>query len=131
MKNFSLVVCFLCFCGFLNAQTIDKDTVKTINLNEVIIKDPSTKGLIIILPEVKDNVIYAGKKTAVIQISSINADLSTNNSRQVFAKVPGISIWESDGSGIQTGIASRGLSPNRSWEFNVRQNGVDITYDSF
>jgi Fe(3+) dicitrate transport protein len=131
MKNCILVVCFLCICGYLKAQTIDKDTVKVVNLNEVIIKDPSTKGLILTIPEVKDNVIYAGKKTAVIQISSINADLSTNSSRQVFAKIPGISIWESEGSGIQTGIASRGLSPNRSWEFNVRQNGIDITSEVF
>ena len=51
--------------------------------------------------------------------------------RQVLAKVPGIHIWESDPSGIQIGIAARGLSPNRSWEFNVRQNGYDISADPF
>jgi Fe(3+) dicitrate transport protein len=51
--------------------------------------------------------------------------------RQVLAKVPGIHIWESDPSGIQIGIAARGLSPNRSWEFNVRQNGYDIAADPF
>lgn len=131
MKSHISVLCFLCFWSHLNAQNIEKDTVKVVNLNEVTVKDPTNNGLITILPEVKDNIIYAGKKTAVIQMTSINADLSTNNSRQVFAKIPGISIWENDGSGIQTGIASRGLSPNRSWEFNVRQNGVDITSDVF
>ena len=47
------------------------------------------------------------------------------------AKVPGIHTWESDGSGIQIGMATRGLSPNRSWEFNVRQNGYDISSDPF
>ncbi len=47
------------------------------------------------------------------------------------AKIPGIHVWESDGSGIQIGIASRGLSPNRSWDFNVRQNGYDISADPF
>ncbi|MBK8519793.1 MAG: TonB-dependent receptor [Chitinophagaceae bacterium] len=51
--------------------------------------------------------------------------------RQIVAKVPGIHIWESDGSGIQIGLAARGLSPNRSWEFNVRQNGYDIAADPF
>ena len=39
--------------------------------------------------------------------------------------------WESDPSGIQIGIAARGLSPNRSWEFNIRQNGYDIAADPF
>jgi Fe(3+) dicitrate transport protein len=51
--------------------------------------------------------------------------------RQVMAKIPGIHIWESDPSGIQIGIAARGLSPNRSWEFNIRQNGYDIAADPF
>jgi Fe(3+) dicitrate transport protein len=83
------------------------------------------------MPNVSDNVIYAGKKTEVIKLNNINADLSTNNTRQVFAKVPGMSIWENDGSGIQIGVATRGLSPNRSWEFNVRQNGYDICSEVF
>ena len=42
-----------------------------------------------------------------------------------------MSIWENDGSGIQVGVASRGLSPNRSWEFNVRQNGYDISSEVY
>mgnify|MGYP003859732877 FL=1 len=83
------------------------------------------------MPDTKENIIYAGKKTEVIQLDKINADLSTNNTRQVFAKVPGMSIWENDGSGIQAGVAARGLSPNRSWEFNVRQNGYDISSEVF
>ena len=107
------------------------DTTKAVNLSEVIINEHQTLAEIEFMPEIKDNVIYAGKKTAVIQLDKINADLSSNNTRQVFAKVPGISIWENDGSGIQAGIASRGLSPNRSWEFNVRQNGYDISSEVF
>ena len=64
-------------------------------------------------------------------MDKLNADLSINNARQVFGKVPGMSVWENDGSGIQVGIAARGLSPNRSWEFNVRQNGYDISAEPF
>ena len=81
------------------------------------------------LPEVSDFSIYAGKKNEVIQLANINANLAMNNSRQIFSRTPGISVWENDGSGIQLGVASRGLSPNRSWEFNVRMNGYDITPD--
>lgn len=81
------------------------------------------------LPEVSDFRINAGKKNEVIRIAEIDANLAMNNSRQVFGRTPGISIWENDGSGIQLGVASRGLSPNRSWEFNVRMNGYDITPD--
>lgn len=81
------------------------------------------------LPEIEDFRINAGKKNEVIRVRDIDANLAMNNSRQIFARTPGISIWENDGSGIQLGVASRGLSPNRSWEFNVRMNGYDITPD--
>ena len=75
--------------------------------------------------------IYSGKKNEVIHLNQLDADLSSNNYRQIMAKVPGVSIWESDGSGIQTSVSTRGLSPNRSWEFNVRQNGCDISSEVF
>ncbi|MCY7359896.1 MAG: TonB-dependent receptor [Rudanella sp.] len=84
-----------------------------------------------VLPEIGQTAIYAGKKTEVINLNALDANLITNNSRQVFSKTPGVMVWESEGSGMQVGVAVRGLSPNRSWEFNVRQNGIDISSDPF
>ena len=81
------------------------------------------------LPEVDGYAINATKKNEVIKLENINANLAMNNSRQIFSRTPGITVWENDGSGIQLAVASRGLSPNRSWEFNVRMNGYDITPD--
>ena len=81
------------------------------------------------LPQVNEYTITAGKKNEVIVLDNLQANLAMNNSRQIFSRTPGISVWESDGSGIQLGVASRGLSPNRSWEFNVRMDGYDITPD--
>lgn len=81
------------------------------------------------LPEVYDYTLAAGKKNELIKLDNLNANLAMNNARQVYSRTPGIQIWESDGSGIQLGVASRGLSPNRSWEFNVRMDGYDITPD--
>jgi Fe(3+) dicitrate transport protein len=83
------------------------------------------------LPEVVGTSIYAGKKNALIVLDNVQGNVVTNTMRQVMAKVAGIHVWESDPSGIQIGIAARGLSPNRSWEFNVRQNGYDIAADPF
>ncbi len=84
-----------------------------------------------VLPEVGHNAIFAGKKTEVINLGALDANLITNNSRQVFSKTPGVMVWESEGSGMQVGVAVRGLSPNRSWEFDTRQNGVQISSDPF
>lgn len=82
------------------------------------------------LQAVEDFGIYAGKKTEVIDLASLTANLATNNARQVFARITGLNIWESDQAGLQLGIGGRGLSPNRTSNFNVRQNGYDISADA-
>jgi Fe(3+) dicitrate transport protein len=74
--------------------------------------------------------IYESKKSEVIILKDINANLATNNARQVFNKVPGLNIWESDQAGLQLGIGGRGLSPNRTANFNTRQNGYDMSADA-
>jgi Fe(3+) dicitrate transport protein len=125
------LILFAIFIVFSSAFSQKIDSIKILILKEIPILENKWLGEIERMPDIKENVIYAGKKTEVIQLDKINADLSTNNTRQVFAKVPGMSIWENDGSGIQAGVAARGLSPNRSWEFNVRQNGYDISSEVF
>ena len=82
-------------------------------------------------PEIKGTVLFSGKKNEVLKLSSITANLTTNNAREIFSRVPGVTVWENDGSGIQINIGVRGLSPNRSWELNTRQNGYDISSDVF
>ncbi|MCT4623401.1 MAG: TonB-dependent receptor, partial [Schleiferiaceae bacterium] len=79
---------------------------------------------------VEGTAIYAGKKSEVVLLEDIQANLATNNSRQIYAKVAGLNIWESDGAGIQLGIGGRGLNPNRVSNFNTRQNGYDISADA-
>ena len=74
--------------------------------------------------------IYEAKKTEVVELSELTANLSTNNARQALAKVAGLNIWESDAAGLQLGIGGRGLSPNRTSNFNTRQNGYDISADA-
>lgn len=82
------------------------------------------------LKSVEGTAIYAGKKNEVVVMEDVNANLATNNSRQIYAKVAGLNIWENDGAGIQLGIGGRGLSPNRSSNFNMRQNQYDISADA-
>ncbi|MEQ9440596.1 MAG: TonB-dependent receptor [Cyclobacteriaceae bacterium] len=74
--------------------------------------------------------IYEAKKTEVIVVDKIQGNVAANTARQVYAKIPGLNIWENDGAGIQLGIGGRGLSPNRTSNFNVRQNGYDISADA-
>lgn len=100
-------------------------------LSDITIVGRSSKMDIQQMPEIVGTSIYAGKKSSLIVLGNVQGNVVNNTMRQVVAKVPGMQIWESDGSGIQIGIAARGLSPNRSWEFNVRQNGYDISADPY
>ena len=74
--------------------------------------------------------ITQGKKTEAINLATTNANKAVNLSRQIYAKIPGLNIWESDGAGLQLGLGGRGLNPNRNSNFNTRQNGYDISADA-
>ena len=128
-KNILFIILSTFFVFEVKSQ--NTDTTKTLLLNDLIIRDQKVLGGVERMPDIKDNIIFAGKKSEVILFDKIAADLSINNARQIFSKVPGLNIWENDGSGIQTNISTRGLSANRSWEFNVRQNGYDIASEAF
>jgi len=82
-----------------------------------------------LLSETVGTTIYSGKKNEIIDLNNTPANTAINSVRQIYAKVPGINIIENDEAGIQLGIATRGLNPNRTTEFNSRQNGYDIPAD--
>lgn len=122
---------FTLFTVFLSTAHAQQDSVTTVILSDLTVIGQASQSDIHQLPQMVGTNIYAAKKSSLIVLSNVHGNVVTNTMRQVMAKVPGIFVWESDGSGIQIGIASRGLSPNRSWEFNVRQNGYDIAADPY
>lgn len=100
-------------------------------LNTVEIKEDLDNdfGMVRLKP-VEGTAVYAGKKSEVLILDDLTLNKATNNSRQLYSKVAGLSIWESDDAGIQLGIGGRGLNPNRVSNFNTRQNGYDISADA-
>lgn len=83
------------------------------------------------LPPVEHTYIYSGKKSERIFLAQTSANFAEKTARQVFAKVPGIFVYDMDGSGNQINIASRGLDPHRGWEFNLRKDGVLTNSDMY
>lgn len=81
------------------------------------------------LKEVEGTAIYAGKKTEVVMMDNLTTNTATNNARQIYAQVVGLNIYENNDGGLQLNIGGRGLSPNRTANFNTRQNGYDISAD--
>ncbi|MFY9463661.1 MAG: TonB-dependent receptor [Sediminibacterium sp.] len=133
MRSIGLVLVIIVFSQSIQAQSNHKDTTAIMsgNLPDITVVGRNSKSDIQQMPEIVGTSIYAGRKSSLVVVDNVQGNVVTNTMRQVLSKVPGIHIWESDPSGIQIGIATRGLSPNRSWEFNVRQNGYDIAADPF
>ena len=99
-------------------------------LKEVVVAAPQGRFGPQRLREVEGTAIFAAKKSDVIVPDNLVANLATNNARQVYARVAGLNIWESDQGGLQLSIGGRGLDPNRTSNFNVRQNNYDISADA-
>ncbi|QIL78213.1 MULTISPECIES: TonB-dependent receptor family protein [Hymenobacter] len=111
----------------LAQQTPVADTTRHQTLSEVTVTGAATH----FAPPVDGTTLTAGRRNELIKPREVNANLVQNNMRQVMARIPGLMVWENDGSGQQINVATRGLSPNRSWEFNTRQNGYDMSADAF
>ncbi len=100
------------------------------NLSEVVIQKQKEKIFALNkLRDIEETAIYAGKKTEVISIEKLTVNKATNNARQIFAQVVGLTINESSDGGLQLSIGGRGLDPNRTANFNTRQNDYDISAD--
>ena len=100
------------------------------NLSEVVII--ARKKRIFQLRRLKDfegTSVFAGKKSEVINLNGSMANLASNNSRQIYSQIAGLNIFQNDDAGLQLNIGGRGLDPNRSSNFNTRQNGYDISAD--
>ncbi len=127
---FAIFLLSLCIGSTLLAQENDTTLVKEIQAITV-------KGYRFPIEEVRQlesvqsGFITAGKKHEVIMVQDLPANLAEKTGRQIFAKVPGAFVYDMDGSGNQVNISTRGLDPHRSWEYNVRQNGVMTNSDIY
>ena len=81
------------------------------------------------LNDVEGTSIFAGKKNEVVLVKQSMANLASNNARQIYSQVTGLNIYQNDDAGLQLNIGGRGLDPNRTSNFNTRQNGYDISAD--
>jgi Fe(3+) dicitrate transport protein len=93
---------------------------------------PAAPKPVAALPDVLDGAIYAGKKTQVIALDSLDVNAAQDVSRQVLGRVPGLNVSETAGAGFPSnGIGFRGLNPTQSIEVNVRQDGYNIVADPY
>lgn len=125
----TLFVALLPFALFAQQK---KESTKIISLKEIIVNKIKTVRGTGHMPDVKDGIIYAGKKNEVILVDSLDANKAINNTRQILGRIPGLNIVESETGGFTAnGISTRGLNPTQSIEMNTRQNGYNISGDVY
>jgi Fe(3+) dicitrate transport protein len=128
IKSILIIILFLFSSQKSKAQTTD--SIK--KLKEVIVKGFKTVNGLGHLPDTKNGIIYAGKKSEVMLIDSLDANKAINNTRQILGRIPGLNIVETESSGFTAnGIATRGLNPTQSIEMNTRQNGYNVSADIY
>jgi Fe(3+) dicitrate transport protein len=105
------------------------DTLRDQVLREISVK--TQRETILRLPAIQGAYLWAGKKSEVISLSNMDVNIAEKTPRQVFAKVPGVFVYDMDGTGNQTNISTRSLDPHRGWEFNIRTNGLMTNSDLY
>jgi Fe(3+) dicitrate transport protein len=129
MKRVIIIVSGLMLVVAVQAQK--PDSVNARALDSVTITSYLRESNITRLSDVQGTYIFSGKKSEVVSLGSSDIDITNKNARQTFAKVPGIFVYDMDGSGNQLNIATRGLDPHRGWDFNIRRDGIITNSDMY
>lgn len=130
----ALAVAYL-LTGARPALSQQPDTTKrpaAASLPSVVVSASRPLHVIGHVPAIQQSAIFAGKKTEVIVMDSLRANVAQDVERQILGRIPGAHFSETEGAGFPSnGVAFRGLDPTQSVEMNVRQNGVNIAADLF
>lgn len=130
MKKNLLIIISSLFTTVTFAQSIS-DTIKAQKLSPVTVETNKISQDIQRLEPIQGTYIFSGKKNEVIVLSQKNVALSEKYARQIFAKIPGLFVYDMDGTGNQVNISTRGLDPHRGWEFNIRKDGIISNTDMY
>ncbi|HEX8037560.1 MAG TPA: TonB-dependent receptor [Chryseosolibacter sp.] len=128
MYRRSILLLMLTLSCSLAAYAQSSDSLKTNLLDVITVETNRDKQP---LPDVQGTTIFAGKKSEILILKNGDSNLPQNVGRTIFARIPGINLWDMDGAGTQMNIGTRGTDAHRSIEMNMRQNGYNTNSDIF
>ncbi len=128
------------FFPYLSAQDVKNtntasDTIRYKPLNISVFQN-STSDLLQLSGQALNGATFStinlsGHSVQQIEVAEKSFHVAEKTGRQLFSEIPGAMIYDMDGSGNQVNLAIRGLDPHRSWEFNIRQNGIVTNSDMY
>lgn len=131
MRSFGKGFCLFILINSTIARLAAQDTLLNKKADSVIVSTYMSNAKLKYLSDVEGVNVYAGKKTNVVYLDPTRVNLAQNITRTAFAKIPGITMWDMDGAGLQINVGSRGTDSHRSIEMNMRQNGYNTNSDMF
>ncbi len=100
-------------------------------LGEVTVREQPAPGSVRQAEDILGTLLTVGAKSEVIEVRQMAGNVAEKTGRQIFSRVPGVFVYDMDGSGNQVNISTRGLDAHRSWEMNARQDGVLTNSDLY
>ncbi|MFZ1703814.1 MAG: TonB-dependent receptor [Saprospiraceae bacterium] len=131
MKQKIVCVFGLLFVIFSSFSQSNLDSIREVELEGLTIQGMSHRNSVTRLAPIVGTYIFDGKKNEVISLTKMDVNITEKSGRQIFAKVPGVFVYDMDGSGNQINISTRGLDPHRGWEFNIRKDGILTNSDMY
>lgn len=125
-----MILCWL-FLGLTGLQISaqSQDSLRIKNLDEIVVSE--SRPVMGRMFPVQGLYIWAGKKNEVIRVQQLDANLAESSPRQILSRIPGLFVYDMDGTGNQMNIATRGLDAHRGWEYNNRLNGIITNSDMY
>ena len=99
MKKVVGIVAVSFFSLSLYAQK--PDSLKARELDSVTVTSYLREPTIMRLSDVQGTFNFSGKKNEVINVKNLDANIAEKTARQIFAKVPGVFVYDMDGIKIQ------------------------------
>ncbi len=132
LKQIYIRIIFLGFSWGISFEgSAQIDSLKPIDLEHFEVRGYRELPTVTSLLERSFLMPIGGRKTEVVSIADLPANIAEKTGRQVFAQIPGAFVYDMDGAGNQVNLSVRGLDAHRSWEFNVRQNNIITNTDIY
>ena len=127
-ENYEKINYLINFLSSSEENDVEMVLIST-NLDEIELLDNKDNSFQIeYIDDISGNTILSGKKNEII-FTDNKPGKNLNNARQMYNQTVSLNIYQTDDSGLQLNIGGRGLDPRRTSNFNVRQNGYDISAD--
>ncbi|MCX7863138.1 MAG: TonB-dependent receptor [Bacteroidales bacterium] len=106
--------------------TYSQQRIDTIKLKEIEVRAEMN-----LLKPITGIFLNTGKSFQIVNFENRTVTYAEKYGRQVFSKIPGVFVYDMDGTGNQVNISIRGLDAHRMWEFNVRKDGIMTNTDIY